>query len=110
MISTLKLIPMKYRIKIISKKSGDIMYVPQWKTHWFTSWDNEVFIGREGYIDILHAYNDIKRWQNQEQLFNKVKFKSVQYINLPLLNFISTSESDITAGCNPSHGNIKTSK
>lgn len=81
---------MKYRIKIISKESGVVMYIPQWKAHWYTSWDNEIFIGREGYIDILHAYNDIKRWQNQEELFSKPKLKSVQYIYLPRLSSIST--------------------
>jgi hypothetical protein len=80
---------MKYRIKIIANKSGVIMYIPQWKTHWYTSWNNEIFIGREGYIDILHAYNDIKRWQYQEELFSKPKLKSVQYISLPRLSSIS---------------------
>ena len=79
---------MKYRIKIITKKSGDIMYIPQWKTHWFNSWDNEIFVGRDGYIDILHAYNDIKRWQNQEGLFSNRKLKSVRYIRLPYMIYI----------------------
>ena len=80
---------MKYRIKIISKESGVIMYIPQWKRFWLSSWNNEIFIGREGYIDILHAYNDIKRWQYQEELFSKPKLKSVQYISLPRLSSIS---------------------
>lgn len=79
---------MKYRIKIIAKKSGDIMYIPQWKRYWFSSWDNEIFIGRDGYIDIIHAYNDIKRWQNQEKQFRNPKLKSVGYIQLPNLDSI----------------------
>jgi hypothetical protein len=80
---------MRYRIKIISTESGDIMYIPQRKKYWISSWYNETFIGREGYIDIIHAYNDIKTWQNQEELFNKPKYKSVRYIHLPNLSSIS---------------------
>jgi hypothetical protein len=79
---------MKYRIKIITNKSGDLMYIPQWKRYWISSWDNEIFIGRDGYIDILHAYNDIKRWQNQEKLFSNPKLKSVRYIHIPNLDSI----------------------
>ena len=81
---------MRYRIKIIIKESSDVMYIPQWKRYWFSSWDNEILIGRDGYIDIIHAYNDIKRWQNQEELFSNPKLKSVRYIHLPHLSSIST--------------------
>jgi hypothetical protein len=62
------------------------LYIPQWKTHWYTSWNNEIFIGREGYIDILKAYNQIKDMATRK-LFRKPKLKSVQYINLPPIEF-----------------------
>jgi hypothetical protein len=72
---------MRYRIKIVIKDSN-VIYTPQWKRFWITSWNNEVFVGRDGYMDIIHAYNDIKRWQSQEEIFSKTKLKSVRYIHL----------------------------
>lgn len=99
---------MRYRIKIIIKGSNKITYVPQWKTHWFSFWNNELFYGYKGYTNITNAYNDIKRWQIQEELFSKPKLKKVRYINIPRLNSISTSENDIIKECNQSPINTKT--
>jgi hypothetical protein len=80
---------MKYRIKIIIKDSNKIIYIPQWKTYWFSFWDNEIFIGCSGYKDIKKAYNDIRRWQSQEELFSKPKLRKVRYISMPRMNSIS---------------------
>jgi hypothetical protein len=63
---------MKYRIKIITKNSN-VKYIPQWKRYWISFWDNEDFV-IDGYFDVIDAYNDIKKWQSQEELFsNKLK-------------------------------------
>jgi hypothetical protein len=65
-------------------------------------WYNETYLLRGGEIDIIKAYNQIKIWQQENALFRKPKLKSAQYINLPLLNFISTLENATTEGCNQS--------